>query len=110
MLKLLLAMLALAAPAQAQELRPYNIYASLDPDAPDQAVLRRVQGALTRCGIANEQDSSMAYVGLRAGFYLVVSGPHASAAVAAAELARAKGCGVEGYTRQARRRPGVMED
>lgn len=54
MLKALLAMLALAAPAQAQALRPYNIDASLDPDAPDQAVLRRVQGALTRCGISNE--------------------------------------------------------
>ncbi len=107
-----LALLALAPPAaaQPQALQPHNIYASLDPDAPDQATLRRVQGALTRCGIPNEQDASLAYVGLREGFYLVISGPHASAAVAAAELARARGCGVEGYTRLARRRPGVMED
>lgn len=108
----LIILAALAGPAQAQQqnLRPYNIYASLNPDAPDQATLRRVQGALSRCGIRNEQDSSMAYVGLRAGFYLVISGPHASAGAAAAELARAKGCGVEGYTRMAQRRPGVLED
>ncbi len=107
---LVLAALALPAQAQPQDLRPHNIYASLDPDAPDQATLRRVQGALTRCGIANEQDSSGAYVGLRTGVYMVITGPHASPAAAAAELARAKGCGVEGYTRLARRRPGVMED
>lgn len=110
----LTAALALAAPglalAQPQNLRPFNIYASLNPDAPDQATLRRVQGALTRCGIRNEQDSSVAYIGLRPGVYLVISGPHASPEAAAAELARAKSCGVEGYTRLARRRPGVMED
>lgn len=103
---------AIAAPAVAQQqtLRPYNIYASLDPDAPDQATLRRVQGALTRCGIRHEQDSSVAYLGLRAGVYLVISGPHASQQAAAAEIARAGACGVEGYTRMARRRPGVLED
>lgn len=103
---------AIAAPAVAQQqtLRPYNIYASLDPDAPDQATLRRVQGALTRCGIRHEQDSSMAYRGLREGVYLVISGPHASREAAAAEIARAAACGVEGYTRMAQRRPGVLED
>jgi hypothetical protein len=108
----LIAFAALASPAlaQPQNLRPYNIYASLDPDRPDQATLRRVQGALNRCGIRNEQDSSVAYVGLRPGIYLVITGPHASAQAAAAELARARSCGVEGYTRDARRRPGVMED
>ncbi|BDG73145.1 hypothetical protein [Roseomonas fluvialis] len=104
--------LALAMPALAQprDLRPHNIYASLDPDRPDQATLRRVQGALTRCGIRNEQDSSVAYEGLRPGIYLVITGPHRSAEVAAAELARARACGIEGYTRMARRRPGVLED
>jgi hypothetical protein len=107
---LVLAGLALAAPARGQDLRPHNIYASLDPDRPDPATLRRVQGALTRCGIRNEQDSSVAYVGLRPGVYMVITGPHRSAEAAAAELARARGCGVEGYTRMARRRPGVMED
>lgn len=104
------AVLASPALAQQQNLRPYNIYASLNPDAPDQATLRRVQGGLDRCGIRNEQDSSGAYVGLRTGVYLVITGPHPSAQAAAAELARARGCGLEGYTRQARRRPGVMED
>ncbi len=106
----LLAAFAAPAAAQQQTLRPYNIYASLDPDAPDQATLRRVQGALTRCGIRHEQDSSMAYIGLRPGVYLVVSGPHASQQAAAAEIARAAACGIEGYTRMAHRRRGVMED
>jgi hypothetical protein len=104
------AALALPALAQQQALRPYNIYASLNPDAPDQPTLRRVQGALDRCGIRNEQDSSVAYVGLREGVYLVISGPHASREAAAAELARARACGVEGYTRLAQRRRGVLED
>ncbi len=107
---IVLAAMASPALAQPQTLRPYNIYASLDPDAPDQATLRRVQGALVRCGIRNEQDSSMAYVGLREGVYLVISGPHASREAAAAELARARACGVEGYTRLAQRRRGVLED
>ena len=107
---ILLTALAGPAVAQPQNLRPYNIYASLNPDAPDQPTLRRVQGALNRCGIRNEQDSSVAYIGLREGVYLVISGPHASPEAAAAELTRAKACGVEGYTRLARRRRGVLED
>lgn len=108
---MLLAALALPFQALAQGApRPFNIYASLRDDAQMGPAIQRIQGALQRCGIATTADGSMAYVGLADGFTIIVSGPHRSREAAGAELVRAKACGVEGYTRMAARRPGVLED
>lgn len=107
----LFAVLALPSLAWAQGApRPFNIYASLNDDAQMGPAVQRIQTALQGCGIATTADGSMAYVGLASGFTIIVSGPHASREGASEELMRARGCGVEGYTRMAARRPGVLED
>jgi hypothetical protein len=98
--------------AQERPLARFNIYASLPeyPTAPADTAARALVGRLAQCGIKAEFDNSTAYVGLTPQLLIVLSGPHRVADAADAELARARGCNIEGYARATRRRPGVMED
>ena len=108
------AWLLLPAHGQAREdaLVRFNIYASLpeSPTEPVEKAARALVARLAQCGIRSEFDNSTAYVGLTPSLLIVVSGPHRAAKEADAELARARGCQIEGYGRATRRRPGVMED
>ncbi|UPY35907.1 hypothetical protein [Sediminicoccus sp. KRV36] len=59
---------------------------------------------LLACGIQVAAEESNFYDGLVQGLYVVISDPLPSAAQAAAQLERAKACGVTGQTRMVRRR------
>lgn len=95
-----LALVCIAGVAAAQgPVGPHNLYSSTRNQA-DLATMQRLRG----CGIAAVAEDSNFYEGLAAGFYVVISGPLPSAAAAAAELDKARACGVAGQTRQVRRR------
>lgn len=95
---LLLCCVAGAALAQTRT-APHNLYSSTRNQA-DLATMQRLRG----CGIAAVAEDSNFYEGLAQGFYVVISGPLPSAGAAAAELDKARACGVAGQTRQVRRR------
>ncbi len=79
--------------------QPHNLYSS-SRDRADLQTMRRLQA----CGIQAVAEDSNFYQGLAPDFYVVIGAPLASTAAAAAELARARACGVEGQTRMVRRR------
>lgn len=93
---LLLACLPAAALAQAPQ--PHNLYSSTR-DRADLATMQRLRG----CGIDAVAEDSNFYSGLAPGFYVVIAGP-LSAAAAAAQLDKARACGVAGQTRMVWRR------
>ena len=102
MTRVLTLMLAigLATPALAQtRTAPHNLY-STTRDRADLATMRRLQA----CGIKVAAEDSSFYEGLAQGLYVVISDPLPSAAAAAAQLDRARACGVQGQTRMVRRR------
>jgi hypothetical protein len=103
----------------------WNIYASIDGgDVWDgdkvgtDPVARRLerQGqavvlTLRRCGIAAELDDSSDFPNFRRNLLIVHTGPFPSAQLAGMELARAKTCGVVGYSKFSRKvQPGPGED
>ena len=95
----LLAM-GLAGTALAQpRLAPHNVYSSTRGQA-GLSTMRR----LAACGITTAAEDSNFYDGLAPGFYVGISDPLPSQAAAAAQLAKARGCGVAGQTRMVRRR------
>lgn len=97
---LLLVGAGLAGSVSAQpRLAPHNVYSSTRGQA-DLATMRR----LAACGITTAAEDSNFYDGLAPGFYVVISDPLPSSAAAAAQLAKARGCGVAGQTRMVRRR------
>lgn len=82
----------------------WNIYASVpmvDPRYVEKGEAVRVR--LMRCGMSVISDETRNFAGLAPNLFVVMSGPHRSAEEATAALSRAKGCGVEGYSRQTRR-------
>ena len=96
----LLAAALLSAPASAQtRAGPHNVYSSTRGQA-DLATMRR----LNACGVRVVAEDSNYYEGLAPGFYVVISERFASPAAAAAQLAKARGCGIAGQTRMVRRR------
>lgn len=95
----LLVILAACLPAAAQANEPHNLYSSTRGQA-DLATMQR----LRTCGIDAVAEDSNFYQGLAADFYVVIAGPLPSAAAAAAQLERARSCGVQGQTRMVRRR------
>lgn len=101
MIRALMLALLLAAPAAAQPTRmaPHNVYSSTRGQA-DLATMRR----LNACGVQAHAEDSNFYEGLAPGFYVVISDPLPSREAAAAQLARARQCGIEGQTRMVRRR------
>ncbi len=92
--------LGLATSAWAQtRTAPHNLYSSTR-DRADLATMQR----LLSCGIKVAAEDSEYYEGLVQGLYVVISEPLASAAAAAAQLDRARACGVQGQTHTVRRR------
>lgn len=82
----------------------FNIYASVPMSDPGYiAKGEAVRVKLMRCGMGVESDETRNFAGLAEGLFIVLSGPHRSAEDARAALAKAKACGVEGYSRQTRR-------
>ena len=82
----------------------WNVYASVpmaDPRYIEKGEAVRMR--LMRCGMAVISDETRNFAGLAPGLFVVPSGPHRSAGDAKGALARAKGCGVQGYSRQTRR-------
>jgi len=58
-----------------------------------------VQARLRRCGVVSYETLSDWFDSFRGDLVVVHSRPYPSAAAAAAELARARACGVDGYTK-----------
>jgi len=82
----------------------WNIYASV-PMADANYIQKgeAVRMRLARCGMNVISDETRNFAGLTPNLFVVMSGPHRTADDASAALARAKACGVEGYSRQTRR-------
>jgi hypothetical protein len=55
---------------------------------------------LAACGIAAEGDMTFRYKGLMRGLAVVLSGPFLSPSAAGRQLARARECGVVGYSKR----------
>jgi hypothetical protein len=88
----------LPAAALAQSNQPHNLFSSTRGQA-DLATMQRLRA----CGIDAVAEDSNFYQGLAPNFYVVIAGP-LSPAAAAAQLERARGCGVQGQTRMVVRR------
>ncbi len=100
MFRYLLPLLCIAGLAAAQtRLSPHNLYSSTSNQA-DLATMQR----LLSCGIAVAAEDSNFYEGLAPDFYVVISERLPSPAAAAAQLEKARACGVAGQTRMVRRR------
>lgn len=103
------ALAVMIASGAAAQSRPatWNIYASV-PMADSSYVTKgeAVRIRLARCGMDVISDETRNFAGLAPGLFVVMSGPHRSADEARAALARARACGVEGYSRQTRRTGG----
>ena len=83
---------------------PWNVYTSVpmaDPAYVQKGEAVRVK--LMRCGMQVISDETRNFAGLAPNLFVVLSGPHRDAAAAEAAIAKAKACGVTGYTRQTRR-------
>jgi hypothetical protein len=89
--------------AQSQVYRHiFNVYASGSQD--DDRVIELTSSKIThleRCGVAAISDHTYRYQGMAENMIVTISGPHATLALARAELLKAKACGVEGYTKRA---------
>lgn len=81
----------------------YNVYASAPERDPGAAEL--VQGqvaALEACGNAGTCNQTMRYEGLAPNLLFTLTGQHADIVAARTELAKAKACGIVGYSRRAK--------
>jgi hypothetical protein len=96
---------AFSAPGFAQSRAAiWNIYASA-PMADANYIQKgeAVRMRLSRCGMNVISDETRNFAGLTPNLFVVMSGPHRTSDDASAALARAKACGIEGYSRQTRR-------
>lgn len=94
--------LAQAGPVpSAHPLRPgfFNIYMSMNVESAYGDPMNATIARLAACGIAAEGDMTFRYKGMTRGLAVVLSGPFASKAAAARQLAAARACGVSGYSK-----------